>query len=122
MKKRGGDHPFASRAEGYIRKAWGFAVGYKNTGFGGGAIDTASAEVELLSDGIVEARTSSAELGQGLSTVLQLIVSEELDVSPALVRVLLMDTDLTPDGGATTASPRPYVTGNAVRLATKTLR
>ena len=122
MKKRGGDHPFASRAEGYIRKAWGFAVGYKNTGFGGGAIDAASAEVELLSDGIVEARTSSAELGQGLSTVLQLIVSEELDVSPALVRVLLMDTDLTPDGGATTASRQTYVSGNAVRLATKTLR
>jgi len=122
LKKRGGDQPFASRAEGFLRKAWGFAVGYKNTGFGGGATDAATAEVELLADGTFEARTSSAELGQGLSTVLQIIVSEELDVSPSQVRVLLMDTDLTPDGGATTASRQTYVSGNAVRLAAGALR
>jgi CO/xanthine dehydrogenase Mo-binding subunit/aerobic-type carbon monoxide dehydrogenase small subunit (CoxS/CutS family) len=122
MRKRGGDYPFTSHVEGYIHKAWGFAVGYKNTGFGGGATDAASAEVELLADGTVEARTSSAELGQGLSTVLQMIVCEELEVSPSQVRVLLMDTDLTPDGGATTASRQTYVSGNAVRLATASLR
>jgi CO/xanthine dehydrogenase Mo-binding subunit/aerobic-type carbon monoxide dehydrogenase small subunit (CoxS/CutS family) len=122
MRKRGGDHPFTSHVDGNIHKAWGFAVGYKNTGFGGGATDAASAEVELLADGTVEARTSSAELGQGLSTVLQMIVSEELDVSPSQVRILLMDTDLTPDGGATTASRQTYVSGNAVRLAAGSLR
>ncbi len=122
MKKRSGDRPFGSLAEGTIRKSWGFAAGYKNTGFGVGATDAATAEVELLLDGTLEARTSSAELGQGLSTVLQMIVSEELNVSPAQVRVLLMDTDLTPDGGATTASRQTYVSGNAVRLAANTLR
>jgi xanthine dehydrogenase molybdenum-binding subunit len=122
MKKRGGDHPFASRAEGFIRKAWGFAIAYKNTGFGGGTKDAASAEVELLADGTLEARTSSAEVGQGLSTVLQVIAAEEFDVPPSQVSVLLMDTGLTPDGGATTASRQTYVSGNAVRLATVTLR
>jgi xanthine dehydrogenase molybdenum-binding subunit len=122
LKKRGGDRPFVPRIEGFTHKAWGFAVGYKNTGFGGGAVDAASAEVEIFADGTLEARTSSAELGQGLSTVLQLIVSEELDVSPAMVNVLLMDTELTPDGGATTASRQTYVSGNAVRLASITLR
>ena len=122
LEKRGGDQPFASRIEGHLRKAWGFAIGYKNTGFGGGATDAATADVELLSDGTFEARTSSAELGQGLSTVLQLIVSEELHCSPTQVGVLLMDTDLTPDGGATTASRQTYVSGNAVRLAAATLR
>ena len=122
LKKRGGDLPFVPRIEGYTHKAWGFAVGYKNTGFGGGAVDASSAEVEILANGTLEARTSSAELGQGLSTVLQLIVSEELDVSPATVNVLLMDTELTPDGGATTASRQTYVSGNAVRLASTTLR
>jgi CO/xanthine dehydrogenase Mo-binding subunit/aerobic-type carbon monoxide dehydrogenase small subunit (CoxS/CutS family) len=122
MKKRTGEHPFTPRVEGYQRKAWGFAAGYKNTGFGVGALDAATAEVELLADGTIEARTSSAELGQGLSTVLQMIVAEELDISPSQVRVLLMDTDLTPDGGATTASRQTYVSGNAVRLAAKSLR
>ncbi len=121
MNKRAGNRPFTSRAEGTLRKSWGFAAGYKNTGFGVGATDAATAEVELLPDGTLEARTSSAELGQGLSTVLQMIVAEELNLSPTQVRVLLMDTDLTPDGGATTASRQTYVSGNAVRLAAKTL-
>ncbi len=122
LKKRAGEHPFTSRVEGVNRIAWGFAVAYKNTGFGGGAVDAATAEVEILPDGTLEARTSSAELGQGLSTVLQLIVAEEMDVQPTRVCVLLMDTDLTPDGGATTASRQTYVSGNAVRLAARTLR
>lgn len=122
MIKRAGNQPFASRADGPLRKAWGFAVGYKNTGFGVGAQDAATAEVEICADGTLEARTSSAEVGQGLSTVLGLIVAEEMKVPISQVRVLLMDTDLTPDGGATTASRQTYVSGNAVRLAAQTLR
>ena len=122
MKKRAGEHPFISQTDGNFRKAWGFAAAYKNTGFGVGANDVATAEVELLASGTLEARTSSAEVGQGLSTVLQLIVAEEFSTSPSKVRVLLMDTDLTPDGGATTASRQTYVSGNAVRLAAQTLR
>ncbi len=125
MRRRAGSEPFAARAvDGapHLRRAWGFAVGYKNTGLGGGAPDKAGAEVELYEDGTLEARTASAELGQGLVTVLQLITSEEFQISPDRVRVLVMDTDLTPDGGPTTASRQTFVTGNAVRYAAQTLR
>jgi CO/xanthine dehydrogenase Mo-binding subunit len=38
------------------------------------------------------------------------------------VRVLVMDTDLTPNGGPTTASRQTYVTGNASRYAAQALR
>jgi xanthine dehydrogenase molybdenum-binding subunit len=107
---------------GYLKRSWGFAVAYKNTGLGGGAPDKAGAEVELYADGTLEVRTSSAELGQGLVTVLRLIVAEEFAVAPERVRVLVMDTDLTPDGGPTTASRQTYVTGNAARYAAQTLR
>jgi xanthine dehydrogenase molybdenum-binding subunit len=116
---------FASRpVDGapHLRRAWGIAAGYKNTGLGGGAPDKAGAEVELYPDGCVEVRTSSAELGQGLVTVLQMIVAEEMSLPLSRVRVLVMDTDLTPDGGPTTASRQTYVTGNAARLAAQTLR
>ena len=112
--------PFVARVpEGGPRKrrAWGIAAAYKNTGLGGGAPDKASAEVELYEDGAVEVRTSSAEIGQGLVAVLQMIAAEELTVPIDRVRVLLSDTDLTPDGGPTTASRQTYVTGNAVRHA-----
>jgi selenium-dependent xanthine dehydrogenase len=106
----------------HLVHAWGFAVGYKNTGLGGGALDKAGAEVELYDDGMLEVRSSSAEMGQGLVAVMQMVVSEELSVAPRSVRVLVMDTDLTPDGGPTTASRQTYVTGNASRYAAQTLR
>jgi xanthine dehydrogenase molybdenum-binding subunit len=125
MRRLAGERPFEPRpVEGapHLRRAWGFAVGYKNTGLGGGAPDKAGAEVELYEDGMLEVRTASAELGQGLVTVLQMIVAHEFNQNPGCVRVLVMDTDLTPDGGPTTASRQTYVTGNAALHAARTLR
>lgn len=125
MHRIGGERPFVARIspdDSNKTRAWGFAVAYKNTGLGGGAPDKAGAEVELYRDGTAEVRTSSAEIGQGLVTVLRMIVAEELGLPPAKVRVLLSDTDLTPDGGPTTASRQTYVTGNAARGAAQTLR
>jgi len=124
-KDDGYESPFAplpAPRSPHLVRSWGFAVAYKNTGFGGGAPDKASAEVELYPDGTLEVRTSSAELGQGLVTVLQMVAAEEFAMSPQRVKVLVMDTDLTPDGGPTTASRQTYVTGNAARYAAKTLR
>ena len=106
----------------HVVRSWGFAAGYKNTGLGGGAPDISNAEVELYDDGKIEVRSSSAEMGQGLVTVMQTIVAEEMAVQPNQVRVLVMDTDLTPNGGPTTASRQTFVTGNASRYAAKTLR
>ncbi len=124
MRRLAGDNPFEVKVDPlrpHIRRAWGFAVAYKNTGLGGGAPDKAGAEVELRRDGTFEVRTASAELGQGLPTVLRLIAAEELEMEPERVHVLLSDTDLTPDGGPTTASRQTFVTGNAVRLAARAL-
>jgi selenium-dependent xanthine dehydrogenase len=125
MYRLAGERPFETHpvpgAE-HLRRSWGFAVAYKNTGLGGGAPDKAGAEVELYEDGTLEVRTSSAELGQGLVTVLRMIVAQEFNVPPARVKVLVMDTDLTPDGGPTTASRQTYVSGNAARFAAQTLR
>jgi selenium-dependent xanthine dehydrogenase len=106
----------------HLVHAWGFSVAFKNTGLGGGAPDKSGAEVELYQDGTLEVRTSAAELGQGLVSVLQMTVAEELSVGLDQVRVLVMDTDLTPDGGPTTASRQTFVSGNAARLAAQTLR
>ncbi len=126
LKEIAGEHPFhpisvGNDSEQCVR-AWGFAVAYKNTGLGGGANDTSGAEVQVYPDGTFEVRTSAAELGQGLVTVLRMIVAEEFDISPEKVHVLVMDTDLTPDGGPTTASRQTYVSGNAARLAAIELR
>jgi xanthine dehydrogenase molybdenum-binding subunit len=118
-------NPFAPKVDSAnpnLVRAWGWATAYKNTGLGGGAPDISGADVELYEDGTFQVRSSAAELGQGLVTVMRLIVSEEMAVAPDQVRVLVMDTDLTPNGGPTTASRQTFVTGNASRYAAKTLR
>jgi len=104
------------------RIAWGIAAAYKNTGLGGGADDASGAEVEVCPDGMAEIRSSSADMGQGMAMVMAQCVAEELGLSYERVRVLLSDTDLTPDGGPTTASRQTFVTGNAARLAARAMR
>lgn len=113
--------PYAWR-EGNKAYAWGLACAYKNTGLGGGAPDKSSAIVEVYNDGTAEVRTSAAEIGQGLVTVVAQTTAEELGLPYERVKVLLSDTDLTPDGGPTTASRQTYVTGNAARMAAGTMR
>lgn len=108
--------------DGDIAYGWGVACAYKNTGLGGGAPDRSDAEVEAFDDGMVEVRTSSADMGQGLISVLAQCAAEELGVPYRNVRVLLSDTDKTPNGGPTTASRQTYMSGNAVRLAAANLR
>lgn len=108
--------------EGDMAYGWGIACAYKNTGLGGGAPDRADAEVEAFDDGTIEVRTSSADMGQGLATVLAQCAAEELGLPFRQVRVLLSDTDKTPNGGPTTASRQTYMSGNAVRLAAANLR
>ncbi|GIL12832.1 MAG: selenium-dependent xanthine dehydrogenase [Chloroflexota bacterium] len=117
----GGGFRWAWR-EGHKAYGWGIACAYKNTGLGGGAPDKSEAEIEAFEDGTVEVRTAAADMGQGIAHVVAQIAAEELHVAYSSVRVLLCDTDLTPNGGPTTASRQTFVTGNAARLAAAALR
>ncbi len=103
-------------------RGWGMACAFKNVGLGGGVADSAGAEVELCEDGVVEVRIGAAEVGQGLVGVASQIAGEILGVLPDDIRLVVGDTDLTPDGGATTASRQTFITGNAVRLAALDLK
>ncbi|MBG0788805.1 MAG: molybdopterin-dependent oxidoreductase, partial [Anaerolineaceae bacterium] len=110
------------RGDGEFVRTWGVAAAFKNTGLGSGADDSSGAVVELLPNGQYDVRSSAAELGQGLVTVLRMIVAEELDAASADVQVHVMDTDHAPDGGPTTASRQTYVTGNASKFAARAFR
>ncbi len=108
--------------EGNKSYAWGIACAYKNTGLGGGAPDKSEAEVEAYEDGTIEVRTAAADMGQGIAHVVAQCAAEEMHVAYDKVKVLLCDTDLTPNGGPTTASRQTFMTGNAARLAAVALR
>ena len=115
-------NPWSPIQIGSKRYAWGIAAGYKNTGLGGGAPDKSEAEVEVFADGTAAIRTSSAEMGQNLVGVLAACTAQELGLPFDKVQVTIMDTDLTPDGGPSTASRQTYVSGNAARLAARAMR
>ncbi len=123
MVAHGNGHGFRwAWREGSRAYAWGVACAYKNTGLGGGAPDRSEAEVEAFEDGTLEVRTAAADMGQGIAHVAAQCAAEEMHVKYERVKVLLCDTDLTPNGGPTTASRQTFVTGNAVRLAAGALR
>lgn len=118
--------PWAPREEEIdgrkVISSWGMASGFKNTGLGTGTDDSSGAILRLLPAGRLQIMTAASEVGQGMNATLQLIAAEVLGILPENINVYLMDTALTPDGGATTASRQTYVTGNAVKNAALALK
>ena len=73
--------------------------------------------VQITSDGSVTAFNGHVDLGTGIRTALGQIVAEELDVSFARVVVVLGDTSLVPNQGATIASETIQITAIPLRKA-----
>lgn len=125
-KENGIEKPFEPQTEEIdgikMITCWGLASGFKNSGLGTGADDSSGVKVKLLPAARLQVKSGSSEVGQGLVTTLQLIAAEVLSIIPDNINVYIMDTALTPDGGAATASRLTYVTGNAVRIAATMLR
>jgi nicotinate dehydrogenase subunit B len=73
--------------------------------------------IRITADGSVNAYNGHVDLGTGIRTALGQIVAEELDVSFARVVVVLGDTSLTPNQGATIASETIQITAVPLRKA-----
>ncbi len=105
----------------HLLTCWGLACGFKNTGLGTGADDSSGVILKLLPAGRLNIKSGASDVWQGMVTNLKLIAEEVKRIPPENINVFLMDTQLTRDGGATTASRQTYVTGNAVRQAANML-
>src|ERR1700728_250921 len=73
--------------------------------------------IRITADGAVTAYNGHVDLGTGIRTALGQIVAEELDVSYARIVVVLGDTSLVPNQGATIASETIQVTAVPLRKA-----
>src|SRR6202046_4672816 len=73
--------------------------------------------IRITADGAVTAYNGHVDLGTGIRTALGQIVAEDLDVSFARVVVVLGDTSLVPNQGATIASETIQVTAVPLRKA-----
>jgi CO/xanthine dehydrogenase Mo-binding subunit len=76
----------------------------------------------IRADGQVVLHQGAADLGQGANTVIAQIFARALGVDLEQVALIGPDTDLTPDGGKTSASRQTFVSGNAARLSGESLR
>ena len=72
--------------------------------------------LRVLPAGVIEVRPGKVELGQGVLTALVQIAAEELDVSPARVRMMPAVTGMSPDEGYTAGSLSVQHSGGALRL------
>ena len=84
---------------------------------GSGAEGVFETFIRITADGTVTAFNGHVDLGTGIRTALGQIVAEELDVSFARVVVVLGDTSLVPNQGATIASETIQVTAVPLRKA-----
>jgi CO/xanthine dehydrogenase Mo-binding subunit len=89
---------------------------------GGGTYKIASAAVKMNLDGSLILLTGTVEIGQGARTAMTQVVAEELGVSPDLIHVAQLDTDVTPYDAATNASSSTVVMGLCVQRASQDLK
>src|SRR5262249_30271809 len=73
--------------------------------------------IRIAASGEITAFNGHVDLGTGIRTALGQIVAEELDVSFARVVVVLGDTDVVPNQGATIASETIQITAVPLRKA-----
>lgn len=73
--------------------------------------------IAIAPDGTITAFSGKVELGTGVRTALAQIVAEELDVPFERVRMVMGDTERTPDEGYTAGSMTIQLSGSALRQA-----
>lgn len=78
--------------------------------------------MRLYLDGSVRVYSTGVELGQGITSVLAQIATEEFGVPLEKVTVVLGDLDTSPSSGPTVASRSTYVGGNALLLTAGELK
>ena len=99
-------------------KLRGTGVGSMFYGIGNtGLPNPAAAFCEVLPDTSVNVTIGAADIGQGVATVAAAIAAETLGLEFENIHVTWADTQIAPEGGATSASRQTFITGNAVKNA-----
>ena len=94
------------------KKGKGLALGHKNSSFG-----VSIAIVKVQEDGTIEVRYSSDEFGQGCTSAMAQIVSEEFGIPTDRVKVVWGDTAITPYSTQPRAQGTTFNIGMSIVLA-----
>jgi xanthine dehydrogenase D subunit len=104
--------------DGDVRRAIGFAVGFKNIAFSEGFDDYSTARVRLA-DGVATVTCACVEVGQGFVTLAQQITREALGVDTVVLNPA--DTSIG-SAGSSSASRQSWLSGGAVLAAAEAVR
>ena len=78
--------------------------------------------VTINADGTVTVRTGKVEIGQGIVSAMAQVAAEELDVAYSRIRMMPVDTALSPNEGSTSGSRSIEEGGGALRQACAEVR
>lgn len=99
-------------------KAVGIGVALKNSGLGNGFLEIAKAVIRYNEDGSIDVRHCWTEMGQGVNTIALQVASEELEVDPERIRVIV-DTTRELGAGQTTGSRGTLMAAGSIEAACK---
>lgn len=102
-------------------KYCGLALAIKNIGFGNGLIDESEALLEVVSEDKILLHHGWTEMGQGVDTIGQQIVSDVTGLTDIKIDVT-SSTDSEVVGGTTTASRGTFLLGNSLIIAAEKLK
>jgi len=117
---RPGGYYWAIEGSANLRRAIGFACGFKNVGFSFGAPENCWAIIELEGGAEIEKATlyhAGADVGQGAHTVFVQMAAEALGLPLEKVSLVASDTAYTLNSGSASASRMTFMAGNAIRGA-----
>jgi CO/xanthine dehydrogenase Mo-binding subunit len=98
-----------------VRRAVGFAVGFKNVAYSEGFDDYCAARVRLSPEGFAEVHCAAAEVGQGVTAVILQVARTELGIDD--VRLAPSETSTVDSAGSSSASRLTWMVSGAVRDA-----
>ncbi len=110
----------AELKQGRYRRGVGIAGG--SFGVGKGGADRSNVAVELMPDGGLSVYGSIADPGEGNDAMLTQIAAHLMDIPPEKIRLIIRDTDRTPDSSSASGSRVTYMSGGAMVLAIEALK
>lgn len=112
---------FNEKTTGPLRRGVGVAGGWY--GCGNTSLPNPSTiKSGVRADGQIVLHQGAMDIGQGANTVIAQIFAEALGVPLSALEIIGADTDVTPDGGKTSASRQTYVSGCAAELSARAMR
>ena len=116
------DYPTLKARQGVITDGKSFGLGFACFVESSAAGPPETARIGISREGKIEIRIGASSVGQGVETGMAQICAENLGIPMKGITVLHGSTTLLDAGGGTFNSRNTVMAGNAVRMATETLR